>query len=432
MDEDLGVVGAVGAPSAVGLSFDPEAVVDLGVVAFAEQRGVLQAGLAAVDPVDRWWTSHQWVGASQPANTQCRSRSLDGPAQVGWDDPVAAALVQRLAVGADDDPGDAAVAGQPAGPGGGDRRRRSRSSPRRGRWPGRPGRSSGMVTTTCGLTVRRIGRSPAARVMSANCTRASPSCWARVRRSPAGRSACTHRLQHGLDLLPADGVELEPAGHAAVGVLGDASATGPRWGRVRGRRGRAGPGSGAPPGASSACGRVGGDVGQRARRPRRGRCPARRRRPGVRGGDRGDDGDLLGGDHPVGAAGGDRRQLLEGPAVADELPGRGRARVAVPAQPGAPSSSARRARGPARVGDRGRCGPARRRSGSGPAPAPRSGPAAAAAEQARAGRRRRGRRGRTAARPRHLPRLRSGVRSSTATRASGRANPQVRRLSTDS
>jgi hypothetical protein len=34
---DLGAVGAVGVPSAVGLSFDPEAVVDLGVVAFAEQ-----------------------------------------------------------------------------------------------------------------------------------------------------------------------------------------------------------------------------------------------------------------------------------------------------------------------------------------------------------------------------------------------------------
>jgi hypothetical protein len=51
--EDLGAVGAVGVPSAVGWSLDPEAVVDLGVVPFAEQRGVLQAGLAAVDPVDQ-------------------------------------------------------------------------------------------------------------------------------------------------------------------------------------------------------------------------------------------------------------------------------------------------------------------------------------------------------------------------------------------
>ena len=47
-DEDLGAVGAVGVPSAVGISFDPEAVVDLGVVPLAEQRGVLQGGLAVV------------------------------------------------------------------------------------------------------------------------------------------------------------------------------------------------------------------------------------------------------------------------------------------------------------------------------------------------------------------------------------------------
>ena len=52
MKNDLGAVGPVGAPSAVGLSFDAEAVVDLGVVPFAEQRGVVQAGLAAVEPVD--------------------------------------------------------------------------------------------------------------------------------------------------------------------------------------------------------------------------------------------------------------------------------------------------------------------------------------------------------------------------------------------
>jgi hypothetical protein len=40
------------------LSFDPEAVVDLGVVAFAEQRGVIEAGLAvvAVHDVAGWWS----------------------------------------------------------------------------------------------------------------------------------------------------------------------------------------------------------------------------------------------------------------------------------------------------------------------------------------------------------------------------------------
>ena len=48
MDEDLGAVGAVGVPSAVGISLDAEAVVDLGVVAFAEQSGVLHGGGAVV------------------------------------------------------------------------------------------------------------------------------------------------------------------------------------------------------------------------------------------------------------------------------------------------------------------------------------------------------------------------------------------------
>ena len=50
-DENLGAVGPVGVPSAVGVAFNLEAVVDLGVVPFAQQRGVLQAGLPAVGPV---------------------------------------------------------------------------------------------------------------------------------------------------------------------------------------------------------------------------------------------------------------------------------------------------------------------------------------------------------------------------------------------
>src|SRR4051794_25133876 len=49
-DQDLGAVGAVGVPSAGGVAFDAEAVVDLGVVAFAEQPGVLQRGRAAELP----------------------------------------------------------------------------------------------------------------------------------------------------------------------------------------------------------------------------------------------------------------------------------------------------------------------------------------------------------------------------------------------
>jgi hypothetical protein len=41
-------VGAVGAPSAVRGSLDREALVDRGVVPFAQQRADLQAGLAVV------------------------------------------------------------------------------------------------------------------------------------------------------------------------------------------------------------------------------------------------------------------------------------------------------------------------------------------------------------------------------------------------
>src|SRR3954453_10368472 len=50
---DLRAVGAVGVPLACGVAVDAEAVVDLGVVAFAEQPGVLQRRLPAVHPGDQ-------------------------------------------------------------------------------------------------------------------------------------------------------------------------------------------------------------------------------------------------------------------------------------------------------------------------------------------------------------------------------------------
>src|SRR3954451_3174921 len=50
-DVDLGAVAAVGVPAATVVSLDAEAVVGLGVVAFAQQRGVGQAGLAAEQPM---------------------------------------------------------------------------------------------------------------------------------------------------------------------------------------------------------------------------------------------------------------------------------------------------------------------------------------------------------------------------------------------
>jgi hypothetical protein len=48
---DLGAVAAVGVPAATVVSLDAEAVVGLGVVAFAQQRGVGQRGLATEQPM---------------------------------------------------------------------------------------------------------------------------------------------------------------------------------------------------------------------------------------------------------------------------------------------------------------------------------------------------------------------------------------------
>ena len=59
-------------------------------------------------------------GGAAAGEDAVRSRTSTARRRWGGDDPVGAAQVQRLPVGADDDPGDVAVAGQPAGPGGGD------------------------------------------------------------------------------------------------------------------------------------------------------------------------------------------------------------------------------------------------------------------------------------------------------------------------
>src|SRR6185503_9607805 len=48
VQHDLGAVGAVGVP-AVGLSLDPEPVVDLGVVGLAQQGAVLDRGGSVVE-----------------------------------------------------------------------------------------------------------------------------------------------------------------------------------------------------------------------------------------------------------------------------------------------------------------------------------------------------------------------------------------------
>jgi hypothetical protein len=115
---------------------------------------------------------------------------LDRAPEVGRDDAVAAAQIHRLALGPDDDPGDGAVAGQPAGAGGGDDRAEAHLGGT-GAGGGSTRSVRGMVTITCGLTVRSVGSPPAASWLSATSTSASPSCCERVRRSPLGRSACT-------------------------------------------------------------------------------------------------------------------------------------------------------------------------------------------------------------------------------------------------
>ena len=215
-----------------------------------------------------------------------------------------------------------------------------------------------MVTITCGLTVRRIGRVPAARALSASCTSASACCWARLRRSPCGPVGLHERFQRGLHLLPADRVEVEPAGTCCRRRAGSWRTGGPRSGRVRCRRGRAGPGSGAPPAPARSSG------GSRrcrpaAHRPRPGRRPAAA--AAARCSSRatgGDHRDLLGGDPAGGERGRHRRQVLQRPAGADQ-PVRGRGgQPAVPAQPGLHRRPPRRARTPGSARPRGRCGPA--------------------------------------------------------------------------
>ena len=82
-EEDLGAVGAVGAPSAVGLSLDPEAVVDLGVVPFAEQGAVLHRGRAVVELQSQDVVDVAPVGGGVAAGEHAVPvADVDGPAQV--------------------------------------------------------------------------------------------------------------------------------------------------------------------------------------------------------------------------------------------------------------------------------------------------------------------------------------------------------------
>ena len=369
VDDDLGAVGAPGAPSAVGLSFDPEAVVDLGVVPFAEQRGVLQEVSPSSSQCEEVVDVAPVGGGVAAGEDAVPVADLDRPAQVRRDEPLGAAQVQRLPVGADDDAGDVAVAGQPAGPGGGDDARRTRCGRRPAPVAGSTRSSRSMVTTTCGLTraqdrqvargegvvgqldegVGRLlgagARCPRRGGRPARSTRARPApSPRRPRRGRRGRTRCRRCAWRS-------------------------TATAARWGRVRRRRGPAGPGSGRRPGRSSACGRVAATSASAASIAATSTpCAAARARFSAEA-----TGAITLTASAVTAPGGARAasggQLLQGPAVAHEPPGLARRQPVVPAQPGRPSWPCRRARTPGSARPRAPCAPARRRAGSARPPA---------------------------------------------------------------
>jgi hypothetical protein len=118
VEEELGAVGGPGAPSAVGLSFDAVAVVDLGVMAFAEQAEVGQVGGSVEDPFE------DLVGVAPPVRGLAAGEGaaavagVEGAALGGGDQALGAAEVGGGAAGAEDDAGDGGVAGDPSGAGG--------------------------------------------------------------------------------------------------------------------------------------------------------------------------------------------------------------------------------------------------------------------------------------------------------------------------
>ena len=300
---------------------------------------------------------------------------------------------------------------------------------------GRRGRRAGSVTTTCGLTVRRIGSRPEARRdvgglrpahrrAAGARVRVSPGRPVGLRRRtpawPATFSPPTASSSNRPERLPS--ACLDDRQRPALGRVG-LGAVGVEAGQV----------VDAPPDPAAACWPRRGGLGQHRVDLGQVHALRRRRRPACSGvATGGEHRHLLGGHVPVGAGRRHRRQMLQRPAGAHQLPGRRPGQPAVPAQPGAPSTSARRARGPGPARRAGRCGPARRRSGSRPGRAPRVRSSTRRAAMVVAGRRRRGRPA-----PMQLAHdtshtIRSGVRSLPLDVRPRPVNPQVRSLSTGS
>jgi hypothetical protein len=194
--------------------------------------------------------------------------------------------------------------------------------------PGSARSPMSMVTRTCGLTVRSTGSCPEARVTSASCTRASPSRWARVRRSPAGRSACTtdSRAAHSFSPPTADRhAAVQQPGHRQRPALGRVrfGAVGVQPGQVVGHH---------PTQLDVLAG--GGGLGQHG--VHRGQLDALLDRFRVRlvTSHRGDHRHLLGGHRAVGERRRQLRQLVQRAAVADQPAHRTGGEPHVPAQPG--------------------------------------------------------------------------------------------------
>jgi hypothetical protein len=257
---------------------------------------------------------------------------LDSTAQPRRDDPLEATVVEDLPLGSHDHPADVPVAGQPPSPGGGDGGPEPDAG---GAWPG--GRVGQVVDVDHGEDVR-LDRAQDRRLPGGEGDvgplHQSVSQLLGAGAQVAGRAVGLHeRLQHRLELLPADRVQLPAKREAAVGVLGD------RHGALLGGIGLGA--VGVQPGQVVLHDRAqvhvspgGGGRGQHDVHRAQvdallgGGCQVLRPR------DRRDHGDLVGGDHAVGTAGRDGGQVFQHPAVAHDLVRRRGREPHMPLQPG--------------------------------------------------------------------------------------------------
>ena len=300
-------------------------------MAFAEQAGVVQAGLTAVEPVDEVVHVAPVGGGGAAGEHAVLVPSFHGLAQPGGDHPVVPAQIQRHSLGGHHDPGDAAVAGQPAGAGGGDAR------PEPG--PRRAGLGSGVdqvlqVHVDHHVRLDRPQGRQAARGQGV-VGQLHQRIGVLLGAGPLitlGAVGLHDRLDRGLQLLPAYGVQLTAHGSEPIGVPGDDQP--PALGGVR----------------FGTVGVQGFAVGLHHLRQPVVSLPDRQRdqrlldrgqvHPLLGGrsellgsGDWGDDRDLPGGQATVSEGGGDRGQVFQCPPAADQPGGLGRGEVGVSAQP---------------------------------------------------------------------------------------------------